>query len=78
MDKLIAAVAALGGLIAIGGLIDLALYKAEKEKLNSRLEYSCLRARGRVVAADQGRSPQDRGPACGFCTVDDEFGPNLT
>jgi hypothetical protein len=38
MDNWSAAFTAIGGLAAVGGLIDLALYKSEKEKLKARLE----------------------------------------
>jgi hypothetical protein len=38
MDKWLAAFAAIGGLAAVGGLIDLALYNSEKEKLRARFE----------------------------------------
>jgi hypothetical protein len=37
MDKWSAVFTAIGGLAAVGGLIDLALYKSEKEKLKARL-----------------------------------------
>ena len=43
MDKWLAAASALGGLAAIGGLIDLAMYQAEKDKLKARLEDWWLR-----------------------------------
>src|SRR5262245_14145196 len=43
MDKWSAALTAIGGLAAIGGLIDLALYKSEKEKLKALLEDWWLR-----------------------------------
>lgn len=43
MDKWLAAASALGGLAAIGGLIDLAMYKAEKDRLKARLEDWWLR-----------------------------------
>ncbi len=38
MDEWSAAFTAIGGLAAVGGLIDLALYKSEKEKLKALLE----------------------------------------
>jgi hypothetical protein len=43
MEKWVAAFAAMGGLTAFGGLIDLAIWKAEKEKLKSWLEDWWLR-----------------------------------
>jgi hypothetical protein len=43
MDKWLAAASALGGLAAIGGLIDLAMYQAEKDRLKARLEDWWLR-----------------------------------
>jgi hypothetical protein len=43
MDKWAAALTAFGGLAAIGGLIDLAMYKSEKAKLKALLEHWWLR-----------------------------------
>jgi hypothetical protein len=43
VDKWQAALAAMGGMTAIGGLIDLAMWQAEKEKLKGRLEDWWLR-----------------------------------
>jgi hypothetical protein len=43
MDRWLEALAALGGFAAIGGLIDLAMYKAEKAKLKAKLEDWWLR-----------------------------------
>jgi hypothetical protein len=43
MDKWLEALAALGGFAAIGGLIDLAMYKTEKAKLKAKLEDWWLR-----------------------------------
>jgi hypothetical protein len=43
MDKWAAALAAIGGLAGIGGLIDLAMYKTEKDKLKALLEDWWLR-----------------------------------
>jgi hypothetical protein len=43
MDKWLAAASALGGLAAIGGLIDLAMYQAEKDRLKACLEDWWLR-----------------------------------
>lgn len=43
MDKWLTAASALGGLAAIGGLLDLAMYKAEKDRLKARLEDWWLR-----------------------------------
>lgn len=43
MDKWSAAFTAIGGLAAVGGLIDLALYNSEKEKLQARLDDWWLR-----------------------------------
>jgi hypothetical protein len=43
MDKWSAALTAIGGLAAVGGLIDLALYRSEKEKLKALLEDWWLR-----------------------------------
>jgi hypothetical protein len=43
MEKFVAVVETMGGLTVLGGLIDLAMWKSEKEKLRSRLEDWWLR-----------------------------------
>jgi hypothetical protein len=43
MDKWLAVASALGGLTALGGLIDLAMYRSEKDRLKARLEDWWLR-----------------------------------
>lgn len=58
MEQWVAAFAAMGGLTALGGLIDLAMWKAEKEKLKSWLEDWWLRFTD-VAWSNFGRNESD-------------------